>query len=49
MIEWALGSAQDEVSRSRHGPFASVSFLPKDNMQVTSGIPYRNGSGIWRA
>jgi Asp-tRNA(Asn)/Glu-tRNA(Gln) amidotransferase A subunit family amidase len=49
MMERALRSAQEEVARSMHGPFASVSFLPKDNMQVASGIPYRNGSRIWRA
>ncbi|WP_119680011.1 amidase [Indioceanicola profundi] len=30
------------------GPFAGVPFLLKDNMNVAAGIPYHNGSAIWR-
>jgi amidase len=30
------------------GPFAGVPFLLKDNMHVAAGIPYHNGSRIWR-
>jgi amidase len=29
-------------------PFAGVPFLLKDNMHVAAGIPYHNGSRIWR-
>jgi amidase len=30
------------------GPFAGVPFLLKDNMHFAAGIPYHNGSRIWR-
>jgi amidase len=30
------------------GPFRGVPFLLKDNLHVAAGIPYHNGSRIWR-
>ena len=36
------------VSRLADAPFAGVPFLLKDNMHVAAGIPYHNGSRIWR-
>ena len=48
MMERALDRARDEASKPLRGPFAGVPFLLKDNMHVASGIPYHNGSRIWR-
>ena len=48
MMERALDRARDEASGPLQGPFAGVPFLLKDNMHVASGIPYHNGSRIWR-
>src|SRR4051812_28597525 len=48
MMEWTLDRARQEASGLLHGPFAGVPFLLKDNMHVASGIPYHNGSRIWR-
>src|SRR5918995_6742666 len=49
MAEWTL----DQARRAARGPvvdapFAGVPFLLKDNMHVAAGIPYHNGSRIWR-
>src|SRR4028119_1479790 len=48
MMERAFDKARKEASGPLHGPFAGVPFLLKDNMHVASGIPYHNGSRIWR-
>jgi len=49
MAEWALDLARAEAAGPpRQGPFAGVPFLLKDNMHVAAGIPYHNGSRIWR-
>jgi amidase len=48
MMERAFDKAREEASEPLHGPFAGVPFLLKDNMHVASGIPYHNGSRIWR-
>src|SRR3954447_1878704 len=49
MMERVFDRAREEASRPLHGPFAGVPFLLKDNMHVASGIPYHNGSRVWRA
>jgi amidase len=48
MMERAFDKARAEASEPLHGPFAGVPFLLKDNMHVAAGIPYHNGSRIWR-
>jgi amidase len=48
MMERAFDRAREEASQPLQGPFAGVPFLLKDNMHVASGIPYHNGSRIWR-
>src|ERR687890_1990278 len=49
MAEWTLDQARQAARKSLHdGPFAGVPFLLKDNMHFAAGIPYHNGSRIWR-
>ena len=49
IVEWVLDRARAEAAGSlREGPFTGVPFLLKDNMHVAAGIPYHNGSRIWR-
>src|SRR5919112_1617720 len=49
MAEWTLDQAR-QAARLPLGeaPFTGVPFLLKDNMNVAAGIPYHNGSRIWR-
>ncbi|QRM36019.1 amidase [Microvirga sp. VF16] len=44
-LEQAFRAAREPLA---DGPFAGVPFLLKDNMHVAAGIPYHNGSRIWR-
>jgi amidase len=49
MAEWTLDQAREAACGPVvDTPFAGVPFLLKDNMHVTAGIPYHNGSRIWR-
>lgn len=49
MTEWTLDQARRAAREPlRDGPFAGVPFLLKDNMHFAAGIPYHNGSRIWR-
>jgi amidase len=49
MAEWALDQARRAACESLADvPFAGVPFLLKDNMHFAAGIPYHNGSRIWR-
>ncbi len=40
--------ARAAAREPRPGPFSGVPFLLKDNLHVAQGIPYHNGSRIWR-
>jgi amidase len=44
-FEGARDAARAEVPA---GPFSGVPFLLKDNLHVAAGLPYHNGSRIWR-
>jgi amidase len=49
MAEWTLDQARAAAHAPlEDGPFAGVPFLLKDNMHFAAGIPYHNGSRIWR-
>jgi amidase len=49
MAEWTLDAARRAALSPVPGaPFAGVPFLLKDNMHFAAGIPYHNGSRIWR-
>ncbi|HEV2604621.1 MAG TPA: amidase family protein [Microvirga sp.] len=49
MAERTLDRARASASAPLpEGPFAGVPFLLKDNLHVAAGIPYHNGSRIWR-
>ncbi len=49
MAEWTLDQARHAARRVlADAPFAGVPFLLKDNMHVAAGLPYHNGSRIWR-
>jgi amidase len=50
MAEWTLEQARADAAGapSAESPFAGVPFLLKDNMHFAAGIPYHNGSRIWR-
>jgi hypothetical protein len=49
MAEWTLDEARQAARElPRDAPFAGVPFLLKDNMHVAAGLPYHNGSHIWR-
>ena len=49
MAEWTLDAARRTALDPVPGaPFAGVPFLLKDNMHFAAGIPYHNGSRIWR-
>ena len=49
MAEWTLDQARQAARTPMlDTPFAGVPFLLKDNMHVAAGIPYHNGSRIWR-
>lgn len=49
MAEWTLDQARRAARESlADAPFAGVPFLLKDNMYGAGGIPYHNGSRIWR-
>jgi amidase len=49
MAELTLDQArQTAVAPLGGGTFAGVPFLLKDNMHFAAGIPYHNGSRIWR-
>jgi len=49
MAEWTLDQARQAAREPLgDGPFAGVPFLLKDNMHFAAGIPYHNGSRIWR-
>ncbi|WP_046867382.1 amidase [Microvirga massiliensis] len=49
MAEWTLDQARAAAREPiPDGPFAGVPFLLKDNMHFAVGIPYHNGSRIWR-
>jgi amidase len=49
MAEWTLNEARQAARElPRDAPFAGVPFLLKDNMHVAAGLPYHNGSHIWR-
>jgi amidase len=49
MAEWALDDARRNAAGTPgDGPFAGVPFLLKDNLHVAAGLPYHNGSRIWR-
>ena len=49
MAEWTLDQARRAAREPlADAPFAGVPFLLKDNMHVAAGIPYHNGSRIWR-
>lgn len=49
MAEWTLDQARRAARESlADAPFAGVPFLLKDNMHGAGGIPYHNGSRIWR-
>jgi amidase len=49
MAEWTLDQARRAARERLAGaPFAGVPFLIKDNMHVAAGLPYHNGSRIWR-
>ena len=49
MAEWTLDQARRAACEPlADAPFAGVPFLLKDNMHVAAGIPYHNGSRIWR-
>ena len=49
MAEWTLDQARLAACEPlTDGPFAGVPFLLKDNMHFAAGIPYHNGSRIWR-
>ena len=49
MAEWTLDQARQAARLPLgEGPFAGVPFLLKDNMHFAAGIPYHNGSRIWR-
>jgi amidase len=49
MAEWSLDRARaDARADLPAGPFRGVPFLLKDNLHPASGIPYHNGSRIWR-
>jgi amidase len=49
MAEWTLDQARRAACEPRvDAPFAGVPFLLKNNMHVAAGLPYHNGSRIWR-
>jgi len=49
MAEWTLDQARRAARAPLpDGPFAGVPFLLKDNMHFAAGLPYHNGSRIWR-
>lgn len=49
MAERTLDRARAEARGNLPaGPFRGVPFLLKDNLHVAAGIPYHNGSRIWR-
>lgn len=49
MSEWALDQARRTAAGPPgEGPFAGVPFLLKDNLHFAAGLPYHNGSRIWR-
>jgi hypothetical protein len=49
MAEWTLDQARRVACEPlADTPFAGVPFLLKDNMHFAAGIPYHNGSRIWR-
>ena len=48
MAERVLEQAREEALRPSGSPFGGVPFLLKDNLHVAAGIPYHNGSRIWR-
>ena len=48
MSEWTLDRARQAALDPAYGPFGGVPFLLKDNMHIAAGIPYHNGSRIWR-
>ncbi|HEX2552086.1 MAG TPA: amidase family protein [Microvirga sp.] len=49
MAERAFERAREDAEADLPaGPFAGVPFLLKDNLHVAAGLPYRNGSRIWR-
>ena len=51
MPGWPNGRSSGAAGRSPRcpsAPFAGVPFLLKDNMHFAAGIPYHNGSRIWR-
>ena len=49
MAEWTLDHARRVACEPLVDvPFAGVPFLLKDNMHFAAGIPYHNGSRIWR-
>ena len=48
MTEFTLERARAEARHPLPGPFSGVPFLLKDNLHVAEGVPYHNGSRIWR-
>jgi amidase len=48
IAEATFERARTEAHTPRPGPFAGVPFLLKDNVHVAEGVPYHNGSRIWR-
>ena len=49
MAEWTLDQARRAACEPLADvPFAGVPFLLKDNMHGAAGVPYHNGSRIWR-
>lgn len=49
MTEWTLEQARQAAHEPlREAPFAGVPFLLKDNLHFAAGLPYHNGSRIWR-
>ncbi|MDP2358900.1 MAG: amidase family protein [Beijerinckiaceae bacterium] len=48
MTEWLLDRARREAMDPPAGAFRGTPFLLKDNLHVAAGVPYHNGSRIWR-
>lgn len=48
MTERTFEAARLAAREPLAGPFAGVPFLLKDNVHVAAGVPYHNGSRIWR-